>query len=388
MVAATDDTARGPAGEGWLEAGRSRNRLDLQFGGDWVIATAPELNRRLRALPRSPEDITAAIDLSRLAKLDTAGAWLIQRTVMELTNAGIDVRLVGADERFRGLLDQVGRVEPTVAVEGPVPNKLVEIADRAGRSTVVFCNAALHLLSFFGMLMVKTARTVVQPRRLRFTSLVHHMEETGLNAMPIIGLLAFLLGVVLAYQGASQLQRFGAEIFTVNLLGVSILREIGVLITAIIIAGRSGSAFTAQIGTMKVSQEVDAMETLGLDPIEILVLPRTIALFITLPLLTFYANVIALVGGAIMCNLVLDITFPQFVTQLESSVDATTLFVGMVKAPVFAFVIAMVGCYEGLQVTGSAESVGRQTTQAVVESIFLVIVLDALFSILFASLGL
>ena len=388
MAAATDDIAGSPAGVGWLEADRSRNRLELQLGGDWVIATAPELNRRLRALQRAPEDVAAAIDLSRLARLDTAGAWLIQRTVLELGAAGLQVSLVGADPRFRGLLDQVGNVEPTVEVESPAPNKLVEIAHRAGKATFAFCDAALSLLSFYGMLMVKTGRTIVQPRRLRFTSLVYHMEETGLNAMPIVGLLAFLLGVVLAYQGASQLQRFGAEIFTVNLLGVSILREIGVLITAIIIAGRSGSAFTAQIGTMKVSQEVDAMETLGLDPIEILVLPRAFALFITLPLLTFYANFVALVGGAIMCNLVLDITFPQFVAQLESAVDATTLFVGMVKAPVFAFVIAMVGCYEGLQVTGSAESVGRQTTQAVVEAIFLVIVLDALFSILFASMGL
>jgi phospholipid/cholesterol/gamma-HCH transport system permease protein len=386
MVAATDRAES--AERGWVEAGRTRNCLQVRVGGDWVIATAPDLDRRLRETARhAPSDARAEIDLSGVDRLDTAGAWLIQRTATELGYAGLEVSLTGADERHSGLLDQVGRIEPTMDVEGRAPGKLEEIAHRAGRATFFFCSAATRLLNFYGMLMVKTARTVVQPRRLRFKSLVYHMEETGLNAMPIVGLLAFLLGVVMAYQGATQLQRFGAEIFTVNLLGISILREIGVLITAIIIAGRSGSAFTAQIGTMKVSQEIDAMETLGLDPIEILVLPRIFALFITLPLLTFYANFIGLVGGAIMANLVLDISFSQFVAQLETAIDLTILLVGLVKAPVFAFVIAMVGCYEGLQVSGSAESVGRQTTQAVVESIFLVIVIDALFSVLFASMG-
>jgi phospholipid/cholesterol/gamma-HCH transport system permease protein len=372
-----------------VEASRRRHRLRLEIGGDWVIATAPELDRRLRETARSqPTDSRAELDLRRLDRLDTAGAWLIQRTAMELENAGLEVSLTGAGERYRGLLEQVGQIEPTMEVEGHPPSKLVEIAHRAGKATFGFCGAAVRLLNFYGMLMVKTARTMLQPRRLRLKSLVYHMEETGLNAMPIVGLLAFLLGVVMAYQGATQLQRFGAEIFTVNLLGISILREIGVLITAIIIAGRSGSAFTAQIGTMKVSQEIDAMETLGLDPVEILVLPRTFALLITLPLLTFFANFIGLVGGAIMSNLVLDITFSQFITQLETAVDLTTLILGLVKAPVFAFIIAMVGCYEGFQVSGSAESVGRQTTQAVVEAIFLVIVVNALFSVLFATMGL
>ena len=198
--------------------------------------------------------------------------------------------------------------------------------------------------------------------------------------------MSFLIGVVVAYQGADQLRQFGAEVFTVNLLGVSILRELGILITAIVVAGRSGSAFTAQIGTMKVNQEVDAMQTLGLDPVEILVLPRLTALVICLPLLAFYADMMALLGGAIMSLLALDISISQFVKQLQGAIKLSTFMVGMVKAPVFAFLIALVGCFEGLNVEGSAESVGRQTTLSVVEAIFLVIIFDAAFSIMFSYL--
>jgi phospholipid/cholesterol/gamma-HCH transport system permease protein len=209
----------------------------------------------------------------------------------------------------------------------------------------------------------------------------------GINALPIVGLLSFLIGVVVAFQGADQLRQFGAEIFTVNLLGVSILRELGVLLTAILIAGRSGSAFTAQIGTMKVNQEVDALQTIGLDPVEVLVVPRVLALMIMLPILVFYANLMGLLGGMVMATTVLDISLTTFLKQLQSAVNLTTFAIGMVKAPVFAFLIALVGCFEGFNVSGSAESVGQKTTASVVEGIFLVIVFDAAFSILFSILG-
>jgi len=204
--------------------------------------------------------------------------------------------------------------------------------------------------------------------------------------MPIVGLLSFLIGVVMAYQGADQLRRFGAEIYTVNLLGIAILRELGVLLTAIIIAGRSGSAFTAQIGTMQVNQEIDALRTLGLDPVEVLVLPRLLGLVLTLPLLVFYADAMGLIGGALMSWATLDITIPKFLDQLRGAITEWTFWVGVLKAPFFAWIIAMIGCYEGFNVTGSAESVGRLTTQSVVESIFVVIVADAAFSILFSIL--
>ena len=212
------------------------------------------------------------------------------------------------------------------------------------------------------------------------------MEQTGLDAMPIVGLLSFLIGVVFAYQGADQLRRFGAEIYTVNLLGIAILRELGVLLAAIIIAGRSGSAFTAQIGTMQVNQEIDALRTLGLDPVEVLVLPRIFGLALTLPLLVFYADALGLLGGCLMSWASLGISIPRFLEQLRGAITEWTLWVGIIKAPFFAVIIAMIGCYEGFNVTGSADSVGRLTTQSVVESIFLVIVADAAFSILFSLL--
>jgi phospholipid/cholesterol/gamma-HCH transport system permease protein len=261
------------------------------------------------------------------------------------------------------------------------------LVQHVGAVTLSFGHEAALMLSFFGRICTALGRTLVQPWRLRATALVRQMELTGIDALPIVGLLSFLIGIVLAFQGADQLRRFGAEIFTVNLLGVSVLRELGVLLTAIIVAGRSGSAFTAEIGAMQVNQEIDALETIGLDPVEVLVLPRLLALVVTLPLLAFFASIMALVGGGLMVVLALDIPLALFVRQLAGSVRAATLWAGMVKAPVFAFLIAMVGCYEGMRVTGSAESVGRLTTTSVVVSIFLVILVDALFSILFAQLG-
>jgi phospholipid/cholesterol/gamma-HCH transport system permease protein len=245
-----------------------------------------------------------------------------------------------------------------------------------------------RLLSFFGQTMLTFMRVMLRPAKLRLTSLTHHLEQTCLNALPIVGLIAFLIGVVMAYQGADQLRRFGAEIFTVDLLGVSILREIGILLTAIVVAGRSGSAFTAEIGAMSVNQEIDALRSLGLDPVEVLVLPRLLALMIALPLLVFVADILGLIGGGLMAWTVLDISPGRFLTQLDSAIGPATFWVGMVKAPVFAFLIAMVGCYQGLQVSGSADSVGKQTTKSVVVGIFLVIVFDALFSIMFSYLGL
>jgi phospholipid/cholesterol/gamma-HCH transport system permease protein len=233
----------------------------------------------------------------------------------------------------------------------------------------------------------ETVATVLQPRRLRVAALFHQMEEIGLNALPIIGLLSFLIGVVVAYQGADQLRQFGAEVFTVNLLGVGILRELGGLMAAIIVAGRSGSAFTAQIGTMKVNEELDAIQISGLNMIEVLVLPRLLGIVVTLPLLTFYSNAMGLLGGGVMCYVDLHITIPVFLHQLRDAVAGGTFWVGLIKAPVFAFIIALVGCHQGFLVERNASSVGRHTTQAVVESIFLVIVADAVFSITFSWIG-
>ncbi|MCB9957807.1 MAG: MlaE family lipid ABC transporter permease subunit [Rhodospirillaceae bacterium] len=371
--------------EGWLRLDDTDQQGGtLSFGGEWTLATATELDGRTRAM--DPQTVTA-VDLSAITRMDTAGAWLIHRTIAEIRGAGREVVATGLPERFGSLFDDVGRADLPDQLEERGPTWLTDMVLRVGEASFGLFREGRRLLSFYGMLLVKGGRLVVQPHRLRLTSLVHHLEQTGLYAVPIVALLSFLIGIVLAYQGADQLRRFGAELLTVNLLGLSILRELGALMTAIIVAGRSGSAFTAQIGTMKVNQEVDALETLGLDPVDILVLPRILALMVALPALTFLSDLVGIIGGGLMSWAVLDIPPDAFARQFREAVPINHLWVGLMKAPVFAFIIGMVGCYEGLKVTGSAESVGAQTTRAVVEAIFLVIVVDAGFSILFSTVG-
>jgi phospholipid/cholesterol/gamma-HCH transport system permease protein len=355
--------------------------------GEWLVVTAAQLDRRLRDLDM-PQHRQVTVDLSAVDRLDSTGAWLLLRTEHELTERGNQVALANLQARFAPLLEQVRSRGVTEPVPHPVPphHSLVGFLGRIGMVTMQLANRVYHILGFTGMVTVTFLRLLRRPRRLRLVATLVQMEVVGLDAMPIVGLLSFLIGVVMAYQGADQLRRFGAEIYTVNLLGVSILRELGVLLSAIIIAGRSGSAFTAQIGTMQVNEEIDALHTLGLDPVEVLVLPRLLGLVLTLPLLVFYADFMGILGGALMSWLVLDINIPNFLTQLQTAVTTTTLWVGVAKAPFFAAIIALVGCFEGLNVTRSAESVGRLTTQSVVESIFFVIVTDASFSIVFSIL--
>ncbi|MFZ2004315.1 MAG: MlaE family lipid ABC transporter permease subunit [Stellaceae bacterium] len=359
----------------------------LRAEGEWLVVTAADLDRRLHDLDM-PHDRQVRVDLSGVDRLDSAGAWLLLRTEHELEARGNQVELANLEARFAPLVEQVrarGIAEP---LPHPVPphHTFVGFLARLGMVTEQLLHRVYEILGFTGLVTVTFLRLLRQPRRLRVVATLVQMERVGLDAMPIVGLLSFLIGVVMAYQGADQLRRFGAEIYTVNLVGVSILRELGVLLSAIIIAGRSGSAFTAQIGTMQVNEEIDAMRTLGLDPIEVLVLPRLLGLGITLPLIVFYADFMGILGGGLMSWLVLDINIPNFLTQLQSAVTTTTLWVGVVKAPFFAAIIALVGCYEGLNVTRSAESVGRLTTQSVVESIFFVIVTDAAFSVVFSIL--
>ncbi|HWD59233.1 MAG TPA: MlaE family lipid ABC transporter permease subunit [Stellaceae bacterium] len=370
-----------------ISASEDDGELVLRAEGDWLVVGAAELDRRLHNLDM-PQGRHVTVDLSRVDRLDTAGAWLLLRTEHELAAHGNEVALENLPSRFAPLVEQVrsrGVVEP---MPHPIPphHTLVGFLERIGRVSATLAGQVYDILGFTGLVVVTFLKLLRQPRRLRLVATLVQMERVGLDAMPIVGLLSFLIGVVMAYQGADQLRRFGAEIYTVNLLGISILRELGVLLSAIIIAGRSGSAFTAQIGTMQVNEEIDALRTLGLDPIEVLVLPRLIGLGITLPLLVFYADFMGVLGGGLMSWMVLDINIPNFLTQLQGAVTTTTLWVGVVKAPFFAAIIALVGCYEGLNVTRSAESVGRLTTQSVVESIFFVIVTDAAFSIVFSML--
>jgi phospholipid/cholesterol/gamma-HCH transport system permease protein len=355
--------------------------------GEWVVVSAAALDRTLHGL-ELPQGQHVTVDLSGVDRLDSAGAWLLLRTEHELAERGNAVELSNLQSRFAPLLDQVRARGVTEPLPHPIPphHTFVGFLERLGRVSLTLLGRFREILGFTGLVTITLLRLLKQPRRLRLTATLVQMEVVGLDAMPIVGLLSFLIGVVMAYQGADQLRRFGAEIYTVNLVGVAVLRELGVLLSAIIIAGRSGSAFTAQIGTMQVNEEIDALRTLGLDPIEVLVLPRLLGLGLTLPLIVFFADFMGILGGALMSWAALGINIPNFLTQLQSAITQSTLWVGVVKAPFFATIIALVGCYEGLNVTRSAESVGRLTTQSVVESIFFVIVTDAIFSIVFSML--
>lgn len=354
--------------------------------GAWTIGNAGAIDA---AIARSGAGAgPAVIDLSGLTRLDTAGAHLIVKAEQRLAAAGATVERAGGRPEYETLLELVTCDAARLVPPPPGPPWIVRFLGGIGQSTVNAGHEARDLIGFIGLVMVTLARLIVQPWRLRLTSLVFNIEQIGFNAMPIIGLLSFLIGVVMAYQGADQLARFGAQIYVVNLLGISVLRELGVLMTSIIVAGRSGSAFTAQIGSMKLREEIDAMRTIGLDPIEVLVLPRLLALVIALPILTFFSDLMGLLGGALMAWSALDLPPRMFLTQLQQAVSLNTFFVGLIKAPVFATTIAIVGCYMGMKVSGSAESVGKMTTSSVVLSIFLVIVIDAFFSIFFSMVGL
>jgi phospholipid/cholesterol/gamma-HCH transport system permease protein len=374
------------AGDPAFAARREADTMVLALSGAWTTQRIRPPQARLDRVDAAGAR-RARVDISAVEAMDTAGAWLVYSTVKRLRAEGLTVELQGTGSATASLIETVARND----VPSPAPprreNPLLAVILRVGRATVWLGAEARDLVNFLGLTIIVLLRLLAKPWRIRGIALTSHLEQSGLNALPIVGLISFLTGVVLAYQGADQLARFGAQIFTVNLVGIGVLREMGILLTAIIVAGRSGSAYTAQIGTMKVNEEVDAMRTLGLDPMELLVLPRIIALVMVMPLLTFYADIMGLAGGAVMTNVVLDISFFQFIRQLNAAVPLWAFWVGMIKAPLFGFIIATVGCYEGLQVTRSAESVGRHTTRAVVEAVFLVIVLDALLSILFSVLG-
>jgi phospholipid/cholesterol/gamma-HCH transport system permease protein len=379
------------AEEGWIEARLDGATLAVAAGGRWLIAGAGGLDRRVEAVAetaaRSGAQRQIHIDCSKLEALDTVGAWLVLRLKSVLGRQGAQVSLEHLAPDFAPLLKQAEKYSPARAqVAHHRRSPLLDPLARLGVWAIDRVHQAGEMLSFFGMVTTTSLRALRHPGRIRLIAFMSHVQRTGVSALPIVGLLSFLIGVVFAYQGADQLRYFGAQIFTVNLLGLAFLRELGVLLTAIIVAGRSGSAFTAEIGTMQVNEEIDAMKTLGLDPIEVLVLPRLTALMASLPLLTFYANVMGLFGGALICALALGIPLPLFLQQLRGAVGLWSFWLGVLKAPFFALCIGLVGCHEGLNVSRSAESVGRLTTLSVVESIFLVIIIDAAFSILFAQL--
>jgi phospholipid/cholesterol/gamma-HCH transport system permease protein len=328
-------------------------------------------------------------DLGGIESLDTVGAWLLHRTISALESGGAErkrrVQIDGADGRTRQLLALVAG--KSAGAEHPPKPYLPGLLESAGRHSSDQLEQYLGFLAFIGNLALFTGRAILRPWRIRWDQVVKELQAAGVNALPIVGLLTFLIGIVIAYQGGMVLRDYGANLYVADIVGLSMVRELAPLITAIIVAGRTGSAYTAQIGTMMVTEEVDALRSMGISPLEMLVLPKLIALLIALPLLTVFADALGLFGGLIMANVMLDLNPATFLNRLAEALTLESYLSGIGKAPVFAAIIAAVGCFQGFQVQGSAGSVGRQTTVSVVESIFLVIIVDAAFSMAFAKLG-
>ncbi|MES2870224.1 MAG: MlaE family lipid ABC transporter permease subunit [Pseudomonadota bacterium] len=374
------------AGNAQLDTASNPPRL--RISGDWTLAHYTRLKQQTEQL-RDHYDANTAIDLDEVSRLDTAGASLLvellgAERVSQLTETA--QKLPAAD---RALLQTVysSMRDFCVPVKVAEQHICVQLLSRIGCAVYKLWQDSLQLLGFIGLILQTLARNLLRPKQWRITPVVAHIEQIGLNAAPIVVLLTFMVGAVVAFLGATVLANFGAGIFTVDLVAFSFLREFGVLLTAILLAGRTASAFTAQIGSMKANEEIDAIRTLGLDPMDLLVLPRVLALLISLPLLTFLAMMAGILGGALVCVVSLGISPDMFISLLHSDIGVQHFLVGMVKAPFFAFLIAAVGCLEGFKVSGSAESVGAHTTSSVVQSIFIVIVLDAVAALFFMEMG-
>jgi phospholipid/cholesterol/gamma-HCH transport system permease protein len=323
-----------------------------------------------------------SIDLSQVDEIDTVGAWLVCRVAHRL-----ECDITGASPEAERLLGAVRDIDVAGPMRPPRPPVWTRVPLAVGDKVLASRSGIYGVVGFFGQILIGASSLLRHPTRFPIKALVHQMELVGVTALPIIGLMSFLIGIVIAQQGSVQLEQFGAESLTVNLVGRITLRELGVLMTAIMVAGRSGSAFAAQLGTMKLTEEIDAMRTIGISPIEVLVIPRILAATFMMVLLGFYASVMAIIGGAVVGDLTLNIPFWTFLARIQEVVPEHDLWVGLIKAPVFGLIVALAGCYNGLQVRGNSEEVGRRTTMAVVSAIFAVIVLDAFFAVFFTEIG-
>ena len=354
-----------------------REGATYKMAGAITIARAAGTARELES---APDPLT--IDLSEVSRMDTVGAWLVYRTVRDR-----NARVVGASAETKSLLDQVAEADKPARVHPEVTGGITGMTRELGEWVVEVGRTLVGLLGFFGATLLAFGSVIRRPKKFRWNAVVQRLDVVGVRALGIIGLMSFLIGIVVGQQGAVQLQQFGAEVYTINLIGRITVRELGVLMTAIMVAGRSGSAFAAQIGTMKLTEEVDAMRTIGVSPIEALVIPRMIAAVLMMPLLGFWAILMSLFGGGLFVWLVLGIPPLTYVQRLQEVIPITDWWIALIKAPVFGFIIALAGCFQGMLVEGDSEAVGSRTTTAVVQSIFLVIVLDAVFAVFFSSIG-
>ncbi|TCV95733.1 phospholipid/cholesterol/gamma-HCH transport system permease protein [Luteibacter rhizovicinus] len=359
----------------------------LALTGDWTLPHYVDLQHSIAAIAHDV-DASTTVDARELGALDTSGALVIAELLGSARTQALAQDPTIPVAR-RALLKTVGDALDTYCHAAPRERRssLSILLERIGRATESFWKQSLKLLGFIGMVLQAIAATVWRPKRWRVTALVSHIEQTGLDAVPILSLLSFMVGAVVAFLGATALATYGASVFVIDLIGFAFLREFGVLLTAILLAGRTASAFTAQIGSMKAREEIDAIRTLGLDPIELLVLPRVLALLVALPLLTFIAMVTGILGGAVVCFSVLHMSPAMFLSMFRDDMTLGQLLVGMAKAPVFAFLIGVIGCMEGFKVSGSAQSVGEHTTSSVVQSLFVVILIDAAAALFYMEMG-
>jgi len=371
-----------------LKSRRQGDRLVLTPVGPWTAVHAHDLEPVIEAQTTTSQPERAVdIDMSQVKPLDTFGAWLIERLARAWNARGAETRILGLPEDYRGLVDEVHDANlkrPPVRVQ---PSRILVMLDTIGRSLVAVGEAAMLILQMLGQVSSVGFRAILHPTKFRWTSMVVHIDRVGWNGVPIMLLVTFLIGCILAQQGIFHFRKFGADIFVIDMIGILVLREVGVLVVSIMIAGRSGSAYTAEIGSMKMREEIDALRTMGFDPVEVLILPRIVALVISLPLLAFLGSMAALYGGGLVAWLYGGIDPDVFLGRLREAISLETFLVGIIKAPVMAFIIGIVAAVQGLQVQGSAESLGARTTSSVVISIFLVIVLDGFFAIFFAAIG-
>jgi phospholipid/cholesterol/gamma-HCH transport system permease protein len=361
----------------------TEHETDQRHGSVYRVAGALTITRAAttqRELDALPDPVT--IDLSDIERMDTVGAWLVYRTVRDR-----GAKVIGASRDEVSLLKQVGEFDKPARVTPDEPHNFLAVLRELGEWVAETGVTLVGLLGFFGATLIGFGNVIRRPKRFRLNAVVQRFDVVGVRALGIIGLMSFLIGIVIAQQGSVQLAQFGAEVYTVNLVGRITVRELGTLMTAIMVAGRSGSAFAAQLGTMKITEEIDAMRTIGVSPVEALVIPRMIAAVIMMPLLAFWSMLMSLIGGGIFVWLSLSMPPLTYIQQLHDVIPITDMWVGIIKAPVFGFIIALAGCFQGMLVQGNSEEVGYRTTNAVVQSIFLVIVLDAIFAVFFSSIG-
>ncbi len=363
-------------------------RLELAASGSWTAPHAEVLEPLVDFIAREAgEARAAAIDLGDVAELDTYGAWLLERLMRAWTTRGQEMSVRALPERYQGLLEGMHRANRQAEAVPPRENRLLAALEGLGRTVAELGHDVAAFVNMLGALAQATVAMLRRPQTFRLTSAVHHLDRVGWQAVPIVVLITFLIGGIIAQQGFFHFRKFGADAYVVDMVGILVLREIGVLIVAIMVAGRSGSSYTAELGSMKMREEIDALRTMGLDPVEVLILPRVLALVLALPLLTFLGAMAALYGGGLVAWLYGGMSPEIFIARLKEAISVTHFKVGMIKAPFMALAIGVVACSEGLRVKGSAESLGLQTTTSVVKSIFLVIVLDGLFAIFFAAIG-